>query len=190
MLKLSGWLPKWVRPNYITAFRLALIIPLVWMLLEKYYIWAVVIALFAFFTDMVDGALARSREQISKFGKLADPVADKVVFFLVFLFMAWGKIDPRIIFFMIVFEGALVIAILIFGLVMKFVKITVRQTGANVVGKWKTPVQVLGVAVLAFSLKFGWPVYMAEWILWLGVAFAAVNLFTQIINPKNYVVKK
>ena len=190
VLMLTGWLPKWVKPNYVTAFRLLLFIPLIWLLMEKYFIWAIFLALFAYFTDMVDGALARSRKQISNFGKLADPVADKVIYFLIFLFISWGNIDPRIIFFMVVFELALVVAVPIFWLVGKIAKMTVRETGANVVGKFKTPVQVAGVVILTFSLKFGWPVIVAEWILWLGVAFAAVNLFTQIVNPKNFVVKK
>ncbi|MBU0731387.1 CDP-alcohol phosphatidyltransferase family protein [Patescibacteria group bacterium] len=190
VLMLTGWLPKWVKPNYVTAFRLVLILPLIWLLIENYYIWAVLLALFAYFTDMVDGALARSRKQISNFGKLADPVADKAVYFLIFLFIAWGNIDPRIIFFMIVFEMALVLALPIFWLVSKIAKISIKETGANVVGKFKTPVQVAGVVILAFSLKFGWPVYAAEWVLWLGVAFAAVNLFVQIINPNNFAPKK
>ena len=188
VLKLTNWLPHWVKPNYVTAFRLVLILPLIWLLIEKFYIWAVLLALFAYFTDMVDGALARSRKQVSTFGKLADPVADKAVYFLVFLFIGWGNIDPRIIFFMIVFEAALVISVPLFALLTKLVKIKIHL-GANYVGKFKTPVQVAGVVVLAISLKFGWPVYIAEWILWLGVAFAAVNLFTLIFNPKNIEVK-
>ncbi|MBU0580543.1 MAG: CDP-alcohol phosphatidyltransferase family protein [Candidatus Margulisbacteria bacterium] len=190
VLMLTGWLPQWVKPNYVTAFRLVLILPLIWLLLEKYYIWAVFLALFAYFTDMVDGALARSRKQVSNFGKLADPVADKAVYFLIFLFIAWGNIDPRIIFFMIVFEMALVLALPIFWLVSKIARISIKETGANVIGKFKTPVQVAGVVILAFSIKFGWPVYVAEWVLWLGVAFAAVNLFVQIINPNNFAPKK
>ena len=190
ILKLVNWIPKWVKPNYITFFRLILIIPLVWLLMEKFFIWAIFLALFAFFTDMVDGTLARSRKQISNFGKLADPIADKAVYFLIFLFIAWGNISFTIIFFMLVSELSLVIASLIFGLVMLIVKIKVKDYGANWIGKIKTPIQILGVVILAFSLKFGWSVVPAEWVLWIGIGFAFLNLFSQIINPNNYQVRK
>lgn len=190
ILKLVNWIPEWIKPNHITFFRLLLILPLVWLLLEKYFIWAIFLALFAFFTDMVDGALARKRKQISNFGKLADPIADKAVYFLIFLFIAWGNIDPLIIFFMLVSELSIIIASLIFGLVMLIVKIQIKEYGANWVGKIKTPIQILGVVMLAFSLKFGWPVLYSEIVLWIGIGFAFLNLFSHIFNPNNYAVKK
>ena len=67
ILKLVNWIPHWVKPNYISIFRIILILPITYLLIEQYFIWAMLLFLFAFFTDMIDGALARSRKQVSKF---------------------------------------------------------------------------------------------------------------------------
>lgn len=68
--------------NKITIFRIFLIpIFMVFALLEikySHYI-AASIFLFAALTDALDGYIARSRNQITVFGKFADPLADKLL---------------------------------------------------------------------------------------------------------------
>ncbi|MFV0389118.1 MAG: CDP-diacylglycerol--glycerol-3-phosphate 3-phosphatidyltransferase [Pyrinomonadaceae bacterium] len=75
-------------PNYLTLVRIILVPLLVAVLLTPYaenwigvrsYILAIVIFLAAAFTDILDGHLARSRKQVSKFGALMDPIADKLL---------------------------------------------------------------------------------------------------------------
>ena len=66
-------------PNLLTLLRLFLI-PVFYGLYQKgMYGSALLVFLLASFTDFLDGYLARKWNQITNFGKLADPIADKVM---------------------------------------------------------------------------------------------------------------
>lgn len=69
-------------PNALTVFRILLVPVLVVALLDQTpggdLVAAVVFAL-ASMTDAVDGYIARSRNAITNFGKLMDPIADKLL---------------------------------------------------------------------------------------------------------------
>ena len=66
--------------NMLTILRIALV-PLYLWLYDRYTWGSIVLALIVFVTaavtDLYDGRLARSRKEITKFGKFMDPLADK-----------------------------------------------------------------------------------------------------------------
>ena len=75
-------------PNYLTLARIVVVPLLVVVLLTPFaedwfgissYALAIAIFLAASFTDILDGHLARRRNQVSNFGKLLDPIADKLL---------------------------------------------------------------------------------------------------------------
>lgn len=75
-------------PNYLTLARIVIVPLLVVVLLtpvaERWfgmsgYVLAIIIFLIASFTDILDGHLARRRNQVSTLGKFLDPVADKLL---------------------------------------------------------------------------------------------------------------
>ena len=75
-------------PNYLTLARIIIVPLLVVVLLtpiaEQWfgissYVLAIGIFLAASFTDILDGHLARRRNQVSNLGKLLDPIADKLL---------------------------------------------------------------------------------------------------------------
>ncbi|HSR17620.1 MAG TPA: CDP-alcohol phosphatidyltransferase family protein [Ignavibacteriaceae bacterium] len=68
--------------NFISFFRLLLAVPF-WIMLDniqyggmRYYIFG--LCLFAAGTDILDGYLARKFKQVTEFGKIIDPLADKI----------------------------------------------------------------------------------------------------------------
>ncbi len=69
-------------PNALTVFRILLVPVLVVVLLSELRngdLLAALIFAVASVTDAVDGHLARTRKEITTFGKLMDPVADKLL---------------------------------------------------------------------------------------------------------------
>ena len=72
----------WTLPNIITLVRIALT-PVIALLPFIQGYWPKLIAFLVFLaaaiSDVIDGHLARSRQQITDLGKLLDPVADKLL---------------------------------------------------------------------------------------------------------------
>ncbi|MDO9486723.1 MAG: CDP-diacylglycerol--glycerol-3-phosphate 3-phosphatidyltransferase [Actinomycetota bacterium] len=69
-------------PNFLTSLRILAVPVLIWLLAsegDSARFWATAVFLIAALTDLVDGAVARRRNQITSFGKLADPIADKAL---------------------------------------------------------------------------------------------------------------
>ena len=65
-------------PNLITALRLALVLPIAALLWWRADLWALAAFLVAALSDFADGWLARRWRVESRFGAVADPVADKL----------------------------------------------------------------------------------------------------------------
>ena len=65
-------------PNMLTVLRLVLIPFIVIAIDQEQYILAIVLFSFSSLTDILDGVIARKFGFITDFGKLMDPVADKL----------------------------------------------------------------------------------------------------------------
>ncbi len=79
---------SWNLANYLTVLRLVLVPVFAVLLLaggggegadSRYRIAAAAVFALAAYTDYVDGQIARSRNLVTSFGKLADPIADKAL---------------------------------------------------------------------------------------------------------------
>ena len=90
-------------PNYLTLLRIIIVPLLVVVLLtnvaESYigvsgYAFAIVIFLVASFTDILDGHLARRRNQVSTLGKFLDPIADKLLVSAVLIVLVEKHLAP------------------------------------------------------------------------------------------------
>ncbi|MFQ5846790.1 MAG: CDP-diacylglycerol--glycerol-3-phosphate 3-phosphatidyltransferase [Candidatus Methylomirabilales bacterium] len=66
-------------PNGLTFLRMMLAPLIVLLLLEGAVVWALLVFLMAGVTDGLDGFLARSWRERTEFGRILDPLADKIL---------------------------------------------------------------------------------------------------------------
>lgn len=97
-------------------------------------------------TDKVDGNLARSRQEITDFGKFLDPIADKLlVFSALLVILYFGYVSVWTVFIILVRE-----------LLVSALRMVASAHGAVVaadkLGKWKTAVTM--VALCGYLLSF------------------------------------
>lgn len=71
--------PRFLRPNHFTGFRLATIPFVVYFILIENYTIGIPLFFISALTDMMDGSVARLRKQITAWGTLWDPIADKLL---------------------------------------------------------------------------------------------------------------
>ena len=82
---------NWNLPNVLTAARIVMVPFFGWALLHDggdSVVWrTVAFALFvgAMITDKIDGDIARKRNLVTNFGKIADPIADKAITGMAFI---------------------------------------------------------------------------------------------------------
>ena len=126
------------------------------------------IFLLAALTDKLDGYIARSRNQITTFGKFLDPIADKImVLVAMMLLLEMGKIP------------AIIPAIILTRefLISGFRLIAVEKNGnviaANNCGKLKTVTQIIAIGFAfidrhAFGNVFGGGLPVGE-MIWNGI---------------------
>ncbi len=164
--------------NRVTILRVLLIPVVVVALLARWPNWgpwwaAGFFALLAS-TDAVDGYLARSRNEVTNFGKLIDPLADKLlVTAALVVLVELGTLPASIA--LIIISREFVVT----GLRMVAVA-EGKVIAAGSFGKAKTVFQV--IAIVAFIIKDSEPVESlgapwasaAEWVSWGVMAVALV----------------
>lgn len=65
-------------PNLLSLIRLLMIPLIVWLYIKDRYTAAVIVIIISGLTDVADGIIARKCGMISDFGKILDPLADKL----------------------------------------------------------------------------------------------------------------
>ena len=131
--------PRSVNPNQITAIRFILIPVVYALLVQQSYVLALIVFTIAAWTDLIDGAMARTRNQITDLGKVIDPIADKLLILTVLVFIGFQLLIVKIFVVYIIFE---IIAVLV-GYFFAF--LIGKPIGANVFGKIKLNLQCISV---------------------------------------------
>jgi CDP-diacylglycerol--glycerol-3-phosphate 3-phosphatidyltransferase len=144
---------NWNLPNALTTLRILSVPFYGWALLVDggdSVTWRTVawgIFLLAMVTDKIDGDIARKRNLITNFGKIADPIADKAITGMAFVGLAiimdtWWMWTITIV--VLVREWAVTLLRLS---VLKAVVIAAAE-----IGKWKTMAQALALGFLTLPL--------------------------------------
>ncbi|WP_246818459.1 CDP-diacylglycerol--glycerol-3-phosphate 3-phosphatidyltransferase [Corynebacterium sp. HMSC072G08] len=70
---------NWNLPNLLTSLRILFIPVFAWLALTDHQWWAFIVFVLLMITDKLDGDIARARNIVTDFGKIADPIADKAL---------------------------------------------------------------------------------------------------------------
>ncbi|MGB9757184.1 MAG: CDP-diacylglycerol--glycerol-3-phosphate 3-phosphatidyltransferase [Candidatus Bipolaricaulaceae bacterium] len=166
---------RWNIPNSLTVARVAAVpLFLVFLFLPGtvFKILALVIFALAALTDAVDGYLARSLREVTTFGKLADPIADKILVAAALVsFVEFGELRalPVIV---ILGREFLVTGLRIFALAEG---VTIAASG---LGKLKTISHVGLVLFILATRYFGigaWGEVAKQAFLYLAVGLAVIS---------------
>jgi cardiolipin synthase len=115
-------------------------------------------------TDYMDGYLARHLNQLSRFGRVLDPIADKLLVGSILIMLAWqGKLDS-----IMVVPAVIILCreILVSGLREFLAEI---QVGCPVtkLAKWKTACQMVALPVLMVA-KANYSGFFSGFLTWVG----------------------
>ena len=165
--------------NGLTMLRAALVPVFCWTAVqETMWFGFVTMAVFivASITDAWDGKLARQRNEITDFGKLADPIADKALTGAAFVILSLQGHFP--------WWATALLLIREWGITIWRLRIRNRVVhAANAGGKLKTTLQLIGI-VLAFWPPAAWFGSLIQgaglavlWVafvvtMWSGVVYA------------------
>ncbi|MFK0074133.1 CDP-diacylglycerol--glycerol-3-phosphate 3-phosphatidyltransferase [Arthrobacter woluwensis] len=163
----------WNLPNILTMLRIALVPFFAWFLLAdagEHGLWrwaALAVFAVAMYTDKLDGDIARARGLITDFGKIADPIADKLLTGAAFVILSvLGEIP---------WWATLIILVREWGItLLRLVVIRYGVIPASSGGKIKTVLQTVVLFLYLLPLT-------AQW-MWLGVAAFVLLLATVAVT--------
>jgi CDP-diacylglycerol---glycerol-3-phosphate 3-phosphatidyltransferase len=145
------WLPLWIKPNHLSYSRILLTVPICYFLfINRILILAFFLYAIACVTDFLDGALAEVRNERTAWGKILDPIADKVLKGSIFLFLIYVVFSQWPIFKMVLWANiGIDAATAVTALAVSCWK---RDfAGANRFGKIKFGCQCAGVFFIMFQ---------------------------------------
>lgn len=176
-------------PNILTISRIV-VIPLIFMSIYfTSYVWAMLAGILfvaASITDYLDGYLARAWNETSAFGRLLDPIADKL---LVATALVVILAKPNMYSLNITIIPAFVILcreILVSGL-REFLREVNVGLPVTKLAKWKTAFQMTALAMMLFKdLWIGWS-YTGEFLLWVAATLTFITGYQYYQKSLDYV---
>ncbi len=164
-MSLERW--RWI-PNALTFLRILLIAPFASGLLTENYRLALLIFVVAAATDAFDGFLARHFNWRSRFGAVADPLADKALLLTAYLMLTLTEVLPVWLFILVLGRDLLIVG----GALAYHYGIGRFDMEPSLPGKPNTFIQILVVLAIIVLLA-GLP--MQPWVMDVGVLLVAVS---------------
>ncbi|MGY2082139.1 CDP-diacylglycerol--glycerol-3-phosphate 3-phosphatidyltransferase [Blastococcus sp. SYSU DS0539] len=160
-------------PNALTVLRLAVVPVFAVLLLQddglddtgRY--WATLVFVLAIITDRYDGLIARRTGQVTEFGKLADPIADKAL-------TGTALIGLSVLAFLPWWVTAVILVREVGVTLLRFWVIRHGVIAASRGGKAKTVVQAVAIALYILPLT-GALATMRWWVMAAAVVLTVVS---------------
>ena len=176
--------------NLISISRIILCIPLVHFLENGNNVYSFAIILVMIITDLLDGFVARLADEITNFGKLIDPLADKICFMVVCIYLVFNKG-----LYLLVFFGLIVLRDIIIIIIGSYLMLNQNvYLEANKTGKWFIFVSSLMMisVIYSFALSVMAILYSVSVLLMLISTIQYIKkynkLFKNVDGKSNVVV--
>lgn len=168
-------------PNKLTLLRVIMIpVFMVFYMYTKWSLLTTIIFVLAFLTDMLDGYLARKNNEVSNFGKIMDPLADKVlVAAAMVLLTASGVINPWITILVLAREFA-----------VSGIRIAAAAEGNVVAASWWGKIKTIEQFIaISFALLLGKCLFV-DILMWLNLVLTVLSGADYILKNKKYLSYK
>lgn len=177
-------------PNLLTISRIV-VIPVIFMMVYIHAtLWQLVAAILfivASITDYLDGYLARSRNETSAFGRLLDPIADKllVTSALVVILAVPGMVVCKLSYIPVIV--ILCREILVSGLREFLMEVKVGMPVTRL-AKWKTGFQMTALSMMLLKGFWLWG-GIGEILLWIAGVLTFITGYQYFQKSLNYIKK-
>ncbi|MBQ8541333.1 MAG: CDP-diacylglycerol--glycerol-3-phosphate 3-phosphatidyltransferase [Clostridia bacterium] len=165
-------------PNKLTLLRIVLVPVCMALMLTGHFYIALGVFIVASITDFLDGYIARKNNLVTSFGKIMDPLADKILVFGALLcFLQLGFINSWCV--------AIILAREFFVTGMRVVAVDKGKViAASWWGKVKTNVQLFAVmfGFLAFAAESSALVLAGQIAIYIATAFTAASWVAYIFE--------
>ena len=159
-------------PNIISLLRLLAVIPVVFLLLQHRYGWALSLFALAGISDGLDGYLAKHYGWRSRLGGILDPLADKVLLVACFLVLGAISLIPAWLVAAVVFRDLLITG----GALLYNYRVEELEAAPIVASKVNTLVQIL-LVVLVIANAGPFPFFdgVIRLLIWACLATVVVS---------------
>ncbi len=186
-------------PNKLTLTRIILVpVFMIFVSMSQYmtpdynprwYLIAGIIFAIASFTDYLDGHLARKWHMVTDFGKFADPLADKLLTTVAFLYMMRDGVCSPVVLCIILAREFAVSGLRMVAAGAKDGKVI----AANMWGKVKTVLQMITIIFYYFTVALTGNVLgqtcasIAHWLCWLVAVVTAVSGIKYLWDNRSFI---
>ncbi|MEE6207655.1 MAG: CDP-diacylglycerol--glycerol-3-phosphate 3-phosphatidyltransferase [Alphaproteobacteria bacterium] len=176
-------------PNILTISRIALI-PFIFLSIfftsSSYAILALIMFIVASITDYLDGYLARAWNETSAFGRLLDPIADKLLVATALVVILAKKDFMNCPYTVIPVFVILCREILVSGL-REFLREVNVGLPVTKLAKWKTAFQMIALGMmLGKDVHQNWS-YLGEFLLWVAAVLTFITGYQYYQKSLDYV---
>lgn len=158
-------------PNLLTMFRFVLIPVYIYFIIQGLLYEALAVVIVAGITDVLDGYIARKRQQVTVIGKMLDPLADKTLMIVVVLSFVYLRFIPwQAALLLFIREAAMIAGSAIFHFR------GYKTVPANVLGKLTTVLYYLAIVFIFLQLQF------AVTYLWAVIIFSFLTSIVYVMQ--------
>ncbi|MEW8398200.1 MAG: CDP-alcohol phosphatidyltransferase family protein [Candidatus Thiodiazotropha sp.] len=150
-------------PNLISVLRILLTIPIVWLLFEHQFSYALILFAVAGFSDGLDGFLAKRFGWQSHLGGLLDPLADKALLMSSFLVLGGLGLIPVWLVILVIFRDLTIMG----GALYYNFSVEELDADPSLISKLNTLLQIVLVQLVVTDAgPFGLPSQLLLLLTW------------------------